>query len=101
MQRRYMAYFGYNANQYLKRLPAAHVSEDKTPIFLAMAEHDLPTLASDTPDLAARICRRDGKCPPMVVLKGHNHLSEIMDIGTADQTLGRLIVKFIIEMTPR
>ncbi|HXM85645.1 MAG TPA: alpha/beta hydrolase [Stellaceae bacterium] len=91
----YRAYFGDDASQYAKRLPASHVGEDKTPLFLVMAEYDPPFLAGDTPYLMSLVCTRDGKCPPLAWLKGHNHLSETMDIGTKDETLGRQLVEFI------
>jgi acetyl esterase/lipase len=91
----YKAYFGDDATQYAKRLPASHVGEDKTPLFFVMAEYDPPFLASDTPYLMSLVCARDGKCPPLSWLKGHNHLSETMDIGSKDETLGRQLVEFI------
>jgi triacylglycerol lipase len=91
----YKVYFGDDTTQYAKRLPASHVGEDKTPLFLVMAEYDPPFLAGDTPYLASLVCARDGKCPQLTWLKGHNHLSETMDIGSKDETLGRQLVEFI------
>jgi triacylglycerol lipase len=88
-------YFGADESQYEARMPAAHIGESKLPLFLVTAEFDPIFLAPDTYDLAARVCARDGKCPRFAWLKGHNHLSETMSIGSKDDGLGRQLVDFI------
>lgn len=88
-------YFGADASQYEARMPASHVGESKLPLFLVTAEFDPIFLAPDTYDLAARICVRDSKCPRFAWLKGHNHLSETMSLGSKDEGLGRQILDFI------
>lgn len=88
-------YFGADASQYEAEMPAVHAGESKLPLFLVTAEFDPIFLAPDTYDLAARICARDGKCPRFAWLKGHNHLSETMSLGSKDEGLGRQLVDFI------
>jgi acetyl esterase/lipase len=52
---------------------------------------NIPTYLS----FAARICVRDGKCPAFVYLKGHNHISEMPSIGSADDQLARPLAEFV------
>ena len=95
VMRRYRAYFGDDVSQYTKRLPAARMGEIKTSFLFVTAEYDPPSMVSDASYLAARICAHDSKCPPLVSLKGHNHLSEVMTIGSKDEAFGQRLVDFV------
>jgi triacylglycerol lipase len=90
-----IAYFGSDAGQFAARSPITHVDESKLPLFLAVAEYDPPFLETPTLELAAAVCARDGKCPRLVWLKGHNHISELASFNTRDRELGGEIVDFI------
>jgi triacylglycerol lipase len=89
------AYFGKDELQYAERSPITHVAQSKVPLFLATAEWDPPFLFSPTLELAAEVCRRDGKCPRMIWLKGHNHISEMASFDTADHELGDAILDWM------
>lgn len=89
------AYFGNDPSQFARRSPITHVGESKVPLLIAMAEYDPPRLEVQSLDLAARVCQRDGKCPRLAWLKGHNHISEIASINTKDQGLARQVLDFI------
>jgi acetyl esterase/lipase len=89
------AYFGADTSLYAARSPIAHVKESRLPLLLATAEYDPVFLGVPTYELAAEICRRDGKCPHLVWLRGHNHISEMASFDTGDQELGREIVDFV------
>jgi hypothetical protein len=58
-------------------------------------EFDPARLASESFDLAAGTCIRDGKCPAFLWLGGHNHISEVMSIDTRDERLGEAILGFV------
>jgi acetyl esterase len=89
------AYFGSDAGEFARRSPITHVGESKLPLFLAVAEYDPPFLEVPTLDLAVRVCRRDGKCPRLAWLKGHNHISEIASINTRDEAFAQQVLDFI------
>ncbi len=89
------AYFGADASLYEARSPINHVGASKVPLFLAIAEFDPPFLAQPNLELAQRVCARDGKCPPLAWLKGHNHISEVSSIDSDDQELSGRVLAFI------
>ncbi|MGO8919684.1 MAG: alpha/beta hydrolase [Stellaceae bacterium] len=89
------AYFGADHAQFAQRSPITHVTESKVPVFIAMAEYDPPFLEMPSLDLAARVCARDGKCPRLAWLKGHNHISEVASINTKDEALSRQVLDFV------
>lgn len=77
-----------------RNVPMAHVSEGKLPLLITMSEFDPPLLASDSPLLAAALCKRDGICPPFFWLSGHNHFSQVASLDTRDDRLGQEIRDF-------
>lgn len=89
------AYFGTDQSQFAPRSPITHVTESKLPLFIAVAEYDPPFLEIPSLELAARVCARDGKCPPLAWLKGHNHISELASVNTKDEELSRQVLDFI------
>ena len=55
-------------------------------------------LVETTGELFVALCKRDdGRCPRMVQLRYHNHLSEVFHINTSDDFLGREVLAFINE----
>jgi acetyl esterase len=89
------AYFGADPARYAARASITHVGDSKVPLLLANAEYDPVFLAVWTYRLAAEVCRRDGKCPAFVWLKGHNHISEVASFDTKDEELGREMLDFV------
>lgn len=89
------AYFGTDPAQFAARSPINHVSESKLPLFIAVAEFDPPFLEIPSLELAKRVCARDGKCPRLAWLKGHNHISELASVNTRDEGLSRQVLDFI------
>jgi acetyl esterase len=89
------AYFGTDQAQFARRSPISHVKESKVPLFIAMAEYDPPFLEVPSLDLAALVCARDGKCPRLAWLKGHNHISELASVNTKDEELSGEVLDFI------
>jgi hypothetical protein len=62
---------------------------------IATAEFDPASVGAASHELAADLCARDGKCPPFLSLDGHNHVSEIASLDTADDRLGRELLTFV------
>ena len=95
-------YFGDDPTRYESRSVITHVPNSQIPVMLVIAEYDQRNLVATTGELFVALCRRDdGRCPRLVQLAYHNHLSEVFHINTADDFLGREILKFINEGTDR
>lgn len=90
-----VAYFGKDESKLPARSPITHVDSGKVPLFLALSEFDPPYLATPTLELAEAVCHRDGKCPRLIWLKGHNHISEVASIDTADHELSDALLGWI------
>ena len=86
------AYYGADL---AKNVPMAHLNEGKLPLLITMSEYDPPLLASDSPALAAALCKRDGICPPFFWLSGHNHFSQMASLDTRDDRLGGQVRAFM------
>lgn len=89
------AYFGADAAEYAARSPMTHAARNRVPLLLFNAEYDPPFLGAPTTELATIACGAAGRCPRIVQLRGHNHVSEIFAIGTADDELGAEIRRFV------
>ncbi|MFC0384898.1 alpha/beta hydrolase [Muricoccus vinaceus] len=93
-----IAYFGPDPALYAARSPMTHMGRSRLPMLLFSAEYDPPFLGAPTVELALGACWRDGKCPRIVQMRGHNHVSEIFAVGTADDELGQEILRFAREL---
>lgn len=89
------AYYGPDVAKYKERSPGTYVDDSKVPLFLGTAEYDPVFLAVPTYELAATVCRRDGKCPRFAWQKGQNHISEAAAFDTTYDVVGSQIVNFI------
>lgn len=69
----------------------------RIPVFLAYAELDPKHFRDQAALLREGLCKRDGgACPRTLDLAGHNHISEIAHLGSADDTaFGREALEFI------
>lgn len=91
-------YYGEDQNTAEQRAPRAHLKEPHPPLMVVSAEFDPPGIAADNHDLTSALCMGDGRCPPFVLLTGHNHSSEVRSIGTADDRLGGDVLAFVRKM---
>lgn len=87
-------YFG-GPNVIPSRVPGPFLEKSKMPMMMITAEYDPVMLAPEAYDFAGRMCVRDGKCPPFLYVKGHNHISEIGSVGSPDDQVGRAIVDYV------
>lgn len=92
-----MAYFGSDASLYDARSPITHVHRTGVSLLLTVCEFDPPFLASPTFELAARLTNANGRPPRLHWLEGHNHVSNVLSIGTADNMAADLIADFLRE----
>lgn len=89
-------YFGADEALFPERSASSHVATSRVPVFLTIAELDPYYLVSSTLDLADALARRDGGCPPVTWLKGHNHISPALTIGGPGDTLGDAVLDTLL-----
>ncbi len=63
------------------------VPDRKLPIFIAVAEYDMPQIQRQNKRLIDALFARDGKLPNVKTALGHNHISIIEHFGTPDESL--------------
>jgi acetyl esterase/lipase len=89
-----IGYFGSDPSKFADRSPITHVANNPVPLMLTVAEFDPGFLAAPTYQLAEAVTRRDGQPPPVLWLKGHNHVSTVLSFGTGDDAFGNKILEF-------
>ncbi|MBT9371184.1 alpha/beta hydrolase [Rhizobium sp. CSW-27] len=90
-------YYGEDASQYPRMSIIRHVGGRKLPVFMAVAENDMPSIQRQNKRLLDALFERDGKLPVYKTALGHNHISIIEHFGTADESLGPDILEFMRE----
>jgi len=88
-------YYGEDKSKYPSMAPIKYVDGRKIPIFIILAEFDPYIFEVQTSDLFQALCQRDKACPTIKQLIGHNHISQALHIGTADESIGPDILEFI------
>jgi acetyl esterase/lipase len=89
------AYFGRDESLYPARSPLTHVRADVTPLWLSVAELDPGRIAAHTFELAERLTRLNGRSPDFAWLRGHNHVSTVLSLGSVQTDVGELILRFL------
>jgi len=89
------AYLGSDQMKYAERSPLTHVSKNRTPLLLSVAEYDPAFLAVPTYELARAVTLRDGKSPKLAYFAGHNHVSTVMSFGTSQDDVGSAVREFV------
>jgi acetyl esterase/lipase len=90
-----VAYFGSDPSQYEARSPVTHVRHTDVRFLLTVSEFDPPFLASPTFELAARLTNENGCTPAFRWLAGHNHVSNVMSVGTPDDDAANMVLDFL------
>lgn len=88
-------YYGEDESLLAARSPLTHVGKSKVPLFLCLGEYDPPFLAAPTFELANAVTWRDGRSPQFAWFAGHNHVSPVMSIGSAQDEVGSVLRGFI------
>lgn len=92
-----VAYFGSDPSLYEARSPITHVQRANVSVLLTVSEFDPPFLASPTFDLAAKLTNANGRAAQLAWLAGHNHVSNVLSIGTADDSVANVLADFLKE----
>jgi acetyl esterase/lipase len=66
----------------------------RVPIALWSAEYDPARVEIGIAELYAQLCRKYQECPWFEQIRGHNHVSHIMSLGTADTSAQNALIRF-------
>lgn len=89
------AYFGDDEGLYPARSAIRHVAGRALPVFIVFAEYDPPRFQIQATSLFNALCQRDSRCPRMKQLLGHSHNTEVLHIGTRDESLTSELTDFV------
>jgi acetyl esterase/lipase len=78
----------------LKRSNLPGLVNSKVPLLISSAELDPPSIVEFDKTLKDELCKA-GHCPTYVVLKSHGHISEVMSVDTADDSVTGPILKWM------
>ena len=67
---------------------------ERVPLALWTAQYDTAEVAAGIADLREVLCRKYDGCPWTDHLEGHNHVSHIMSLGTADTSALNAFIRF-------
>jgi triacylglycerol lipase len=90
----FKVYSGSDPALYPERTPLDGLVKSSVPMFVSYAEFDLPDEEFQTLRLRDVLCAA-GRCPTLVRLAGHNHMSMVYSINTSDRQLGDAMLAFI------
>ena len=89
------SYFGDDPATLEKRSTVLKVANLKTPLLLTLAQFDPPGIALQTLSLATHLTQVQQSLPPLHYLSGHNHVSTVLSIGSPQDEVGQLLMKFV------
>ena len=89
-----LLYFGENGDRAAQSMLNA-LDGRTMPVMVAWAQNEPALIASQTRQLVEGLIARDGALPAMATAMGHNHISIVEHIGTADETLAPDMLEFI------
>jgi acetyl esterase len=88
-------YYGEDSSKYPAMSAIDNVDGRKIPLFMVVAELDMPTVMYQNRTMINALYERDKALPIIKVLIGHNHFSETAHINTKDESLGPDVLEFI------
>ena len=87
-------YFGRDASRYPEQSPMPGLRNTSVPLLLAYAELDPGDFRRQVLKAHDALCQA-GRCPGLLELRGHGHISEIQAVHTSDRALGDAVARFI------
>jgi acetyl esterase/lipase len=95
------AYFGEDEDLYISRSALSHVAAPRFPLWLSVAELEPAGIAQHTYALARAVTLAQGWSPDFHFFRGHNHVSTVQSLGSAQTDVATEILRFLngIELT--
>lgn len=91
-------YYGIEADR-SEQSVVNFVDGRKIPVLVGYAEHEPKVISDQLRRLIDALRKRDGQLPMITAAAGHNHISLVMHIGSADETLAPDMLEFISSVT--
>jgi len=88
------AYFGEDRSKYAERSSLAGLVKSPIPLMAVYAELDPDFFQAQAKQLNDALCKA-GRCPRLITLAKHNHMSEVYAFNTADTSLSDQILAFV------
>jgi hypothetical protein len=89
------AYYGADASRWPEQSTLGSLVETAIPCFYTVSEFDPPDFQRQAAWLVEAHTAHQGRWPRLLQLTGHNHLSSVLQIGSALDTLGPELLRFI------
>lgn len=89
------AYFGPDLARHAAMATVDLVDAPPLPLLISYAELDPPQMQVQAGELFARLVTRHGYAPQINVVRGHNHLTQVYAVNTADDSLAAVLRKFV------
>lgn len=89
------AYFGTDPGRHAAMSVVRQVDASPIPILISYAELDLPQMQVQAGELFATLVVRHGFDPDLLVVRGHNHLTQVYSINTGDESLSSPVSAFL------
>ena len=89
------AYYGEDATRWPEQSTLKKLAETSVPCLYTVSQFDPPEFQRQAAWLVEAHTTRHGRWPRLIQLTGHNHLSSVLQIGSAMDTLGPELLRFI------
>jgi triacylglycerol lipase len=90
-----LAYFGEDKGRWSEMVVTGNVTRSDIPVLMTTAEWDDPRYLGPQADLYRELVEKHQARPRYRQSLGHNHVSQLLSIGTADTSVSREILDFI------
>lgn len=88
-------YFGRDRAVYCARSAVLGLAGSTVPCLFTISEFDPPQFHAQLAAVFAARVALEGRCPEVLYLHGHNHVSSSLQLGTAFDTLGPALIRFV------
>jgi acetyl esterase/lipase len=90
-----LAYFGEDRARWPEMVVNGNVTRTDIPVLMTTAEWDNARYTKAYAELFHELVMKHGVTPRYLQSLGHNHSSQLLSVGTADQSVSSIIVDFI------
>jgi len=94
------AYYGEEASGFAAQSTLGKLAETSIPCMYTVSEFDPPDFQRQAAWIVQAHAERQGTWPRVIQLSGHNHLSSVLQIGSAIDTLGPELLRFMAGPSP-
>jgi triacylglycerol lipase len=89
------AYYGQDPARWPEQSTLGKLAETSLPCLYSVSEFDPPEFQRQAAWMVEAYASRRGRWPRLIQLAGHNHVSGVLQIGSAMDTLGPELLRFI------